>query len=273
MATIEKEIMPNSWTKQEPELLDFVDVLIKGQKRAYNAQRKPYGLLHNTDLTGCLTQTAYQKIEKVREFNKATLMFYLFGEIIDSKVKTLASWANGEEDDEIAENFKKYLGPEFAVKEELIWHNMVFRPDVLRRRDNVVIETKTARSPSVKYAPKTAQVDQLKNYMAVFNAPYGIMFYVLAIEYEEPLIQHYIFMSEEEKMQRLDNILRDKELLQTAIDHNDVSGLPKNGATDIKFQKQKWNPSTREWYPTGESYLCSSCPFKDKCNPPTPFKK
>lgn len=254
---------------QTEKLVDFKADLINGQKRAYNEPRKPFGLLHNTDLVGCLRQAGFKKITGWQDFNDATLMFFLFGEVMDSNVKRLASWVN-DGTDEMAENFKRYLGPAYAVNEVMIWNGIVFRPDALHRRDNVVIEVKTSRSPRVKYAPKEAQVDQLKNYMAVFNSPYGIMFYILAIEYENPFIQHYIYMSQDERMRRKDKILQDKHLLETAQAHNDVSNLPPNGATEMKFRKEKWNPSLREWYPTSESYLCSSCPFIKECNPPKP---
>lgn len=259
-------------TVQDTKKIDFKADLIAGQKRAYNEPRKPLGLLHNSDLTGCLRQTGYQKIYGHRDFNDVTLMYFLFGQIMDLNVKKLASWVN-DGNDEMAEEFKKYLGPAYAVNEVLIWNDIVFRPDALHRLDNVPIEVKTARSPSVKYSAKEAQVDQLKNYMAVFGAPYGIMFYVLATDYQNPFPQHYIHMSPKERVERKDTLLKNKALLEHAIETKDVSNLPQNGAIELKFRKQKWDPSLREWYPTNESYLCSSCPFIKECNPPTPFKK
>lgn len=252
--------------------IDFKSDLLSGQKRAYNEPRQPYGLFHNSDMIGCLRQQGYQHVKGWREFTDTTLMYFLFGEIMDTNIKTLASWVNDGKN-ETVENFKKYLGPEYAVKELQIWNGIAFRPDALHRKTNVVVEVKTARSYKVRYGPRQHQVDQLKNYMAVFNAPYGIMFYIIATEFEDPFVQHYVYWDDENEKRRLqDKLLSDKQLLQTAIEKGDPSILPQNGATERKFKKELYDKSTRKWYPIKKSFLCENCQYLQECNPPRQFE-
>lgn len=216
-------------------VLDFRAVLLDGLRAEYS---KPRIGIHASDLVNCRRQVAFERIEG-REFTEQTLMYFCSGEFQHQKLQSL-------------------LGAEFDCEKEIIWNDIVFHPDVIWKPQNVVIEIKTARTDSVIKEPKVTHIDQLKFYMAVLNAPYGILQYIIMNKYENCFPVHYITLEHDEREKILEQLVTDAEELRAGIELKDAS-LVQHKANDPKYIQKL--PSGYEY-----NWLCKGCQFKTQCD-------
>lgn len=218
-------------------VLDFRAILLDGLRTEYN---KPRIGIHASDLVNCRRQVAFERIAGHREFTEQTLMYFASGEFQHQKLQSL-------------------LGEEFDCEKEIIWNDIVFHPDVVWKPHNVVIEIKTARTDSVIKEPKAGHIRQLKYYMAVLNAPYGILQYIIMNKYDKDLFPvHYITLEHDEREKILEQLQADGEELRAGIELKDPSLVGHIARNEEYIQRL---PSGYEY-----NWLCKGCQFKEECN-------
>ncbi len=220
-------------------VLDFRATLLDGLRRHYNEPRIG---IHASDLVNCRRLVAFERLAGKRNFSENTLMYFASGEFEHQKLQSI-------------------LGADFDCEREIIWKDIVFHPDVIYKPDNAVIEIKTARTDTVIKEPKTTHIKQLKYYMAVIGANYGILQYIILNKYENMFPSHFVtFKDERERQEILDKLERDALELEGGI----VAGKPEyvgHIAADLDYMIK--TPAGKS---TGRNWLCSGCEFKDRCD-------
>jgi CRISPR/Cas system-associated exonuclease Cas4 (RecB family) len=225
-------------------VIDFRTVLLEGLRKNYNIPRTS---VHASDLVNCRRQVCFERIAGKRNFSEETLMYFCSGEFQHQKLQSI-------------------LGDDYDCEREIIQNDIIYHPDVIYKPDNAVIEIKTARTETVIKEPKATHVKQLKFYMGILNAPYGILQYIILNKFEGGMFPSHLitFKDERERQEILARLEADAAELQYGIDTKDPSVVG-HIATDWDYMI-KFKDKNGEMRTNGVNWLCKSCEFKRECD-------
>lgn len=205
---------------------EFLAVLLEGLEEEYSQPREG---THVSDITLCPRKTCYQKIDPV-PLTIQQLNFFSSGNAVHDAISRLAM-----------------RHPDFEYKKKIQWKNIIGEIDLYYKPDNIPIEAKSMRVGEV-LNPKPHHLSQLKAYMAMASADYGILFYQLLHHFkEEPLRVYDITMTESERNETREHLETDAVALERAI----------HTASPAQARHIAYN--------TDLNWLCKYCPWEKQC--------
>jgi CRISPR/Cas system-associated exonuclease Cas4 (RecB family) len=119
--------------------------------------------------------------------------------------------------------------------------------DIFDKKRNMPIEFKTLRSSNID-KPKSFQEEQLRYYMAMQNSSTGFMIYQCLMHFgNSPWRRFKVTMTEQQRKDQLEKLVREIRSLQNAIKEKDPS-LARNIYVDKEL-----------------NWLCKECPYAKEC--------
>ena len=191
---------------------------------------KPRAGQHVSDVTMCPRQRVFKEIDPVPLTDK-DLNVFSSGKAVHEAVQWL--FLNNQR--------------RFEKEKYVEYENIEGSVDIYDKKKNVPIEFKTVRSPNID-KPRSFQVEQLKYYMAMLNAPVGYMFYQCLMHFEnKPFRIFKITMTESERKDQLVKLVSESKSLEVAKKAKDPSL-----ANHVYFDREL-------------NWLCKDCPYAEKC--------
>jgi len=149
------------------KILSVKEKLLQGwQKRRIAENRKRSEQIHVSDLIYCPRRVCFERLDNnAPPIPDEKKVKYLFG----GKIKHL-----------VLEELLEFTG-EFEIEKEIVWTGksgitLVGHADLVHKETRAVIELKTNESTRVlKEGPYEHHLSQIKSYMSMTDAPYGII--------------------------------------------------------------------------------------------------
>ena len=146
----------------------------------------------------------------------------------------------------------------WETEKEVIWQGpvpIIGHVDAIYRKDNLVVAVEIKPTHSEKPTPFDYNIRQLKYYLAMLNANYGILPYVMVgANPKEHFVKYLItFDYKNERNEILTRLEADAAELQRGSDAGRPE-LVKHAAKDPAFITY------------GKNWLCSSCEYKKECD-------
>jgi len=191
---------------------------------------RPRSGWHVTDIALCPRQRVFKQIDPLPVTNKE-LNMYSSGRAVHEAVQWL-----------FMSNQRRF------EKEKYVEYNDIEGSiDIFDKKKNTPLEFKTLRSSNIDKC-KSFQEEQLRYYMAMQNSPVGYMIYQCLMHFgDSPWRQFKVTMTEQQRKDQLEKLVREIGSLRNAMKANDPSL-----ARGVYLDKDlKW--------------LCEDCPYVKEC--------
>lgn len=244
-------------TDQRPEVLP---ALYRALYETYQDNRTG---IHVSDIVLCPRKRVFRELEP-KPITNIELNFFTSGKAIHAALQDLAKH-NGsyeiEQEIYLRDDRTSVLGlthlmqeiheetkGEFMSAHNLDENNCISgHIDIYDRANNVPIEAKSMRKASVD-KPKPHHVQQLKVYMAITGADYGIVLYQLLLHFDQtPFVEFVIQMTKDEREKMLDWLMVELHELRLAIKRQDPA-LARHVMLDGDY-----------------NFQCRNCPYLRQC--------
>jgi CRISPR/Cas system-associated exonuclease Cas4 (RecB family) len=211
----------------------LLPILYKALQEEYGQEREG---IHVSDLIYCPRKTCFQRLKPLPITN-LQLNFFTSGKAIHAALQGLV---------------KKYP-KRFTIEKEIWFEDIVAHVDLFDEETGMPIEAKSARVKAM-LTPKSHNLVQLRAYMAMTNSDKGIILYQCLLHFEDnPFVEFEHTMTREERVQTLNKLSVDADLLRKGIEAKDPS-IVRHIAYDNNFRDK-----------VGGNWLCKSCPYAVEC--------
>lgn len=206
----------------------YLDLLTVALKNKYDTEYRSG--IHISDLTLCPRKSVFRRVEP-QALTLKELNFFTSGRAIHDVIQTLC----------------KSNENRFEIEKEIEHKGITGHVDLYDRENNIPIECKSYRTKELK-EPKPFHVNQLKNYMAVLNAPKGVILYQLLMNFDnKPFVEFEVTMTDKERKATLRKLENLAENMSNALEQkNPAKAVHVMNDKDLNFQ-------------------CNSCPYYQQC--------
>jgi hypothetical protein len=157
----------------------------------------------------------------------------------------LYEYVSGQASHDVIERLFMVYPNRFRSEMEIQYKNIKGKIDVHDKLLNNIIDIKTSKSQKFLLKPFKFHMEQVKSYMSIMDSEEGQIIYQL--DKLGKYLSFPIYMTEAERKEQLNKLKKEAVLLQKAIE-----------AQDPSLVEGIYNDDEIRW-------LCSKCPYLEKC--------
>lgn len=159
----------------------------------------------------------------------------------------LYDYVSGQASHDVIERLFMIYPDRFRAEKEIQYGNVRGKIDIHDKPLNNIVDIKTSKLQKIPFKPFKFHEEQVRYYMAILGSDEG------QIIYQMDNLRRYmvfpIYMTDQERMDQLEKLEREAEILRKAIDSKDPS-----------LARGVYDDPDMLW-------MCDKCPYLDKCIP------
>jgi hypothetical protein len=226
--------------KDQKEIFNLKDKIMETWAKRLSEKRSG---IHISDLLHCKRQSAFRTLDSEPTIpNEATVRNLLVCESCHRAIQAILGTEEYDHEKPITWTSKKGV-------------RIHATPDVVHKASGVIFELKTTSATRVMKQAYSNHIEQLKIYLALLNAPYGKLFYiVLGSGTDDSYFKEYLVeLKPGERQKILAKLERDAEEFQRGIREKNPAHVS-HMADKLEYLNS-----------LGENWICKSCKHQSRC--------